>query len=275
MTRKLIPLASLAVGLLMVGASPVQAARLQLLESQINGSHLVRVDTGAGDVLQQASTMEDLSGGGAALGFGASSLDQALPFSGMQVQADWSRMVQLDATGARTTFQATGSSSLSFGGSADVDALESADIGIQASLLVAPDLEADGTPVQVRLTLKAESLFDASVVHAEDTPTFHLQVLDAQFNPLVSYIGLPLRGVELMDLSFDSAVGQTLSFSLRYANGLSVVGARLSGTNTIGASALLDGAISVTAVPEPQAAALLLAGLGCLAFLRQRSSARR
>jgi hypothetical protein len=264
----------IAVALLALAAGGAQAARLQLVDGTASayGSSQTLVNAADGDSLAFDGTADDLSGLAELLAFGADSHGGTLPNSGLAFSSDWLRLATLDASGAVTRFQATGSTTLSFDGSAALfDALEMGSVGLQADLLVASDGEADGTAVQVRLQLSAESLFDSSLAGAEDTPTFNLLVLDAGFNTLASYNGVALNGSEKRDLSFQSAVGQTLSLQLAYDNALGIGNAMLGGMQTVSSSALLEGTLSVSAVPEPQSIALLLAGLGMVgAAVRRR-----
>jgi len=147
-----------------------------------------------------------------------------------------------------------------------------ASVGLTVDLLVASDGEADGTAVDVRLQLRAESLRTSTLAGADDTPTFSLLVQDAGFNTLASYNGVALNGSDTLALTFSSAVGQTLSLSLVYNNALGIGNLALSGVQTVESSALLGGTLSVTAVPEPQTMALLLAGLGIVAAAARRRS---
>ena len=216
---------SIFAALLALATGGVQAAHLQLLDSTsaVFGSSQTTVNV-ASDSLSFDGTVEDLSGLAEVLAFGSDLHTGTLPDSGLAFSNEWVRLAALDASSAVTRFQATGSSSLSFDGAADLgDAVEAASIGLSADLLVASDGEAAGTPVDIRLQLSADSLFSSSVAGAEDTPTFNLLVLDSAFNPLASYNGVALGGSDTLDLSFSSAVGQTLSFSLSYGNALSAM----------------------------------------------------
>lgn len=262
---------ALATALLALLASGAQAAHLQLVDASAFGSSQTLVQGADGSALDFSGTVDGLPGLAEVLAFGADRHAGALA-GGPAFGSDWVRLATLDASGAVTRFQASGSTALVFDGTGALGgAVEAATVGLDAGLRVASDGEAAGSAVRVRLQLSAESLFTSSLAGAEDSPTFNLLVLDSGFNPLVSYNGLALNGRDTLDVSFDSAVGQTLSLSLVYANALSLGNAALSGVQRVESSALLDGTLSVSAVPEPQSIALLLAGLGVVgAAVRRR-----
>ncbi|MCY4743678.1 PEP-CTERM sorting domain-containing protein [Pelomonas sp. UHG3] len=262
----------LGAALLALSAAGAQAANLQLLSASTSGSNQTVVSTQAGESIVFTGNADDLSGLTEVLAFGAGNFaGSPAPVNGAGISNEWFRMATLDASGAVTRFQATGSSALNVYGPLDLGGLtESADIGLSADLLVASDGEAVGTAVTVRLQLSAESLFSATVAGSTDTPTFNLLVLDAANTPLASYNGLTLNGRDTLDLSFSSAVGQTLSFSLSYANVLDVAPGVLGLPNSAESSALLQGSLTVTAVPEPHSLALLLAGLGVVGAVARR-----
>jgi PEP-CTERM motif len=264
---------SSAAVLLALATCGAQAARLQLVDGTAStfGNSLTQLGDAGGNSLSFSGAADDLSGLAEVFAFGAASHGGTLPISGLAFTSDWVRQATLDASGAVTRFQATGSTSLGFSGTADLsEAIEQASVGLGADLLVASEGEAEGTPVQVRLQLSANSLFNSTLAGADDTPTFNLLVLDATFSPLASYNGLALNSSNTLDVSFASAVGQTLSFSLSYANTLGIGNSALAGMHTVSSSALLDGMLSVAAVPEPRSLALLLAGLGVVATVAGR-----
>lgn len=261
---------SIAAAVLAVAASSAQSARLQLLESTAVGSSQTLV-TAAGGSLAFGGMADAQSGLSDVLAFGAGSHAGTLPTSGLRFSSEWVRLATLDASGLVTSFQATGSTAFSFNGADSLgEALEQATVGLGADLLVASDGEAAGSAVLVRLQLAAGSLFSSTLTTADDTPTFNLLVQDAGLNTLASYNGLARNASDTLDLQFSSAVGQTLSLSLVYANALSVGNENLSGMQTVASSALMEGTLSVSAVPEPQRVALLLAGLGIVAAAARR-----
>lgn len=264
---------SIATALLVLASSGAQAARLQLVDgsASASGSSQTLVNAADGSSLAFDGTVDNLSGLAEVLAFGAGAHAGTLAAGGLAFGSEWVRQASLDASAAVTRLQATGSTALRLDGTADLnDLLEQASVGLGADLLVASDGEAAGTAVQVRLQLDATSLFTSTLAGADDTPSFSLLVLDAGFNPLASYNGVARNGSDTLDLSFSSAVGQTLSLSLVYANALGIGNMALSGVQTLSSSALLDATLSVTAVPEPQSLALLLAGLGIVAAVVRR-----
>lgn len=265
---------SLAAALLALAAGASQAAHLQLAAGSGFGASSTALSMIDGDGAGFTGTVDDLSGAAEVLAFGSDGHAAILPTSGLLFSSEWARLATLDASGAVTLFSASGSSAIGFDGTAQLaDLSEASTVALAADLLVAGDGEADGTPVTVRLQLSAESLFDSSIAGAGDTPTINLLVQDAAFNTLASWNGVALNGSDSADLSFGAQVGQTLSFSLQLDNSLSAGNAALAGMQTIASSTLVEGTLSVTAVPEPQTMALLLAGLGVVAGAARRRTA--
>lgn len=265
---------SLATALLALAAAASQAAQLQLVSGAAFGSSSTTLAMADGDTALFSGGVDNLSGLSEVLAFGSDVHAATLPTSGLLFSSEWARLATLDASGAVTRFSASGSSAIGFDGTAELaDLSEAASVGLTADLRVAGDGEADGTPVTVRLQLSAQSLFDGSLAGADDTPTVNLLVQDAAFNTLASWNGVALNGSDSVDLRFSAQVGQTLSFALQLDNTLGLGNAALGGMQTIASSTLVEGTLSVTAVPEPQTLALLLAGLGVVAGAVRRRAA--
>jgi|GEM_PF-1560378 len=268
------PTTPMAAALLALAACGAQAAHLQLVDAATFGSSLTSVTAADGGQLGFSGPVDELSGLAEALAFGDGQHTGSLAGSGLGFRSEWVRLAALDASGATTRLQLSGSSAWHFDGTAELaEALEQATVGLDARLQVGSDGEAAGSAVRVRLQLGAESLFSSSVAGAGDTPTFSLLVQDSGFNTLASYNGVALNGRDTLDVAFDSAVGQTLTLSLVYANALGLGNASLTGVQRVESSALLDGTLSVSAVPEPQSVALLLAGLGVVGTAARRRRA--
>lgn len=265
---------SLAAAVLALAAGASQAAQLQLVSGMASGNSSTVLSMADGDSARFSGTVADDTGLAEVLGFGSAVNAATLPTSGLQLGSEWARLATLDASSAVTRFSASGSSAISLAGAGQLaDLTEASSIALAADLRVAGDGEADGTLVTVRLQLAADSLFSSSVADAADTPTINLLVQDAAFNTLASWNGLALNSSDSADLSFSARVGQTLSFSLQLDNTLGAGNAALSGLQTITSSTLVEGTLSVTAVPEPQTIALLLAGLGVVAGAARRRAA--
>lgn len=269
---------SLAAALLALAAGASQSAQLQLITGAASGSSSTTLGMTDGDTAAFNGGIDDLTGLAEVLGIGGAVHAATLPGSGLMFSSEWVRLATLDASGAVTRFSASGSSAISLDGTGQLaDLNEAGSITLAADLRVAGDGEADGTPVTVRLQLVAESLFDSSVAGAADTPTVNLLVQDGAFNTLASWNGLALSGngsgSGIADLRFSAQVGQTLSFALQLDNTLSAGNAALTGLQTLSSSTLVEGTLSVSAVPEPQTIALLLTGLGVVAGAARRRTA--
>ncbi len=266
---------ALAALSLAAAAGSAQAARLQLVSGSSSGSVTTAVSGGAGDSVQLDGSTVDLSGTAELLGFGAGSDTGALAGGSVQVSQDWSQLAVLDASGATTTFQMDLSHSLSVSGPATVGISHSSTANLSGELLVASDGEAAGQNVVVRLQLGADSLGASDFAGTSTSGGFTLEVRDSASQLLASYTG-PLAGSsDTLDLSFASAVGQTLLFSMQW-NGMADVALAATplATSTLASSHLMGGSLAVTAVPEPQSALLLLAGLGLVAVRAARRQVR-
>lgn len=265
---------SLTAALLALAAGTSQAAQLQLISGVATGSSHTTLSMADGDTASFSGGIDDLTGLAEVFGFDNATHAATLRTSGLLFSSERARLATLDASGAVARFSASGSSAISLDGTgALADLTEATSIALAADLRVASNGEADGTPVAVRLQLVSDSLFTSSVADAADSPTINLLVQDAAFNTLASWNGLALNSSDSADLSFSARVGQTLSFSLQLDNTLGAGNAALSGLQTITSSTLVEGTLSVTAVPEPQTIALLLAGLGVVAGAARRRAA--
>lgn len=252
-----------AVALILAGAS-AQAAHLTVLSGTAQGG----IDAGV-TIGRQATTvtgtLADLSGDGQLLAAGGGA--QTLALADGTAWLEWSQAVSLESGGDQrpATFLATGSSVLSVASASPVTRAQvAAEANLQAALTVASDGEAVGTAVRVDLTGLASSLFASDMRGAQDVVSYELVVRDAQQQVLASFTGLPAGAGDTFSLSFASRVGDALQLSLRQASrpgsfaGQSIPSGE---TRRLESSVLLQGEFTVSAVPEAQSLALVLAGL--------------
>ena len=108
--------------------------------------------------------------------------------------------------------------------------------------------------MRVDVAGSAESLWASSGPTLELVPTFDLVVRDAGANVLGSWQGLDAGGSESFSFSFQSLVGEVLSFSLSHdSQAMGGAAAMAAGAgHTLDNAAWLEGTITVTAVPEPE-----------------------
>ena len=264
----------LATLLATLGATSAQAAALSLVSGSVNGSLAVHAGVNSQAVALGAS-VDDRSGAGFLLGTGGHDVSQPLTPAGT-LQHLWSVSASLDTTldPASAAFQAGSLSVLGvaaggrFNGSDD-----STVVLLEAELTIVSTGEALGSAVRLNVVGMADSLFASSGPGVQALPTFDLVVRDAGSRILGSWQGLAAGSSRHFSFSFDSQVGQQLSLSLSHYSQLLGNGLDL-GTGpgaTLDTTALLDGSISVSAVPEPQTYALLLAGLVAIGLLHSRS----
>lgn len=264
----------LVAALATLGATAAQAASLSLVSGSVTGS--LAVQAGANDQAFVASAgLDDLSGAGYLLGVGGNDASQALAPAGALTHL-WSAGASLDTTlnPASAVFQAGSTSVLGvdaagrFDGSDDRSA-----VWLEAELAILSTGEADGTAVRVDVVGVADALFGSSGPAVQSVPSFDLVVRNASSQILGSWQGLPAGGSAGFAFSFQSQVGQVLSFSLSHDSSLMADAFDLgSGAlHTLDTAALLDGQISVSAVPEPQRYALFIAGLAAIGLLHARN----
>ncbi len=264
----------LAALLATLGSTAAQAASLTLVTGSVAGSLAVQASVNDQAVGVEAA-LDDLSGAGYLLGVGSGDASRALSPAGAVTHL-WSAGAALDTTlnSASAAFQIGTLSVLGidaagrFDGSAD-----GTTVLLEAELAILSTGEAQGSAVRVDVSGVADSLFASTGPGVEALPTFDLVVRDAGSQILGSWQGLPAGGNASFAFSFQSQIGQVLSFSLSHYSGLMADGLALGtgAVHTLSASALLDGQISVSAVPEPETYALFLAGLAAIGLLHGRS----
>ena len=210
-----------------------------------------------GETVSFDAVLDDLSGAGFVLGAGASDASRALTPAGSVSQL-WSATASLDTTldPASAAFSAGSAGALSAHADGQFEgSLEAASLWLEAELAIVSAEEAVGTPVRVELV-----------------PTFDLVVRDAGANILGSWQGLDAGGSESFSFSFQSLVGEVLSFSLSHdSQAMGGAAAMAAGAgHTLDNAAWLEGTITVTAVPEPESYALFLAGLTAIGLFGRR-----
>ena len=264
----------LATLLAALGATAAQAAALSLGSGSVAGSLAVQASVN-GQAVTVDGSVGDLSGAGFLLGAGGQAYDLALTPAGTLSHL-WSASASLDTTldPASASFQIGSASVLAvaapgrFDGSGDTTS-----VLLEAELAIVSTGEAAGSAVRLTVAGVADSLFGRSGPGVQAQPTFDLVVRDAGYNILGSWQGLAAGSTGSFSFSFDSQVGQWLSFSLSHHSNLMADAADLSaGTGAmVDLSSVLGGSISVSAVPEPETYALFLAGLAAIGLLHGRS----
>jgi hypothetical protein len=264
----------LAALLATLGTTAAQAASLSLITGSVAGSLAVQASVNDQAVGIEAA-LDDLSGVGYLLGAGSGDASRALSPAGMLTHL-WSASASLDTTlnPAAAAFQAGSASVLGIDAAGRFDGSDdSSSLLLDAELAILSTGEAEGSAVRVDVSGVADALFGSSGPGVQALPTFDLVVRDAGSNILGSWQGLPAGSSGSFSFSFQSQIGQVLSFSLSHYSSLTADGLALAaGTaHTLDVSTLIDGQISVSAVPEPETYALLLAGLAALGLLHGRS----
>ncbi|MBK7516198.1 MAG: PEP-CTERM sorting domain-containing protein [Betaproteobacteria bacterium] len=254
-------------------ALAAQAAELSLASGSVAGS-LAAQATVNGETVSFDAVLDDLSGAGFVLGAGASDASRALTPAGSVSQL-WSAAASLDTTldPASAAFSAGSAGALSAHADGQFEgSLEAASLWLEAELAIVSAEEAVGTPVRVDVAGSAESLWASSGPTLELVPTFDLVVRDAGANILGSWQGLDAGGSESFSFSFQSLVGEVLSFSLSHdSQAMGGAAAMAAGAgHTLDNAAWLEGTITVTAVPEPESYALFLAGLTAIGLFGRR-----
>ncbi len=208
------------------------------------------------------------------LGTGGQELNRALTPTG-SLSHLWSASASLDTTlsPASAAFQAGSASVLGTAAAGRIDGSGNTTVLLlEADLAIVATGEAVGSAVRLTVIGTADSLFASSGPGVQALPTVDLVVRDAGSNILGSWQGLPAGHSADFSLSVDSQVGQRLSFSLSHHSSLLADGFDLGAGPgaTLDMAALLNGSISVSAVPEPETGALLLAGLAAIGLLHRR-----
>jgi hypothetical protein len=133
--------------------------------------------------------------------------------------------------------------------------------------------EALGQLVKVHFSGWASVLTIGDTGSASGTHDFELSldVLNG-LNPVASYQGLWGQSADdLVDFSFDAAVGDELTLVLSAYQGLDTEpDLQLAGLTEFGGQVSLNGSFSVSPVPEPMSLALAIAGMAALWMMGQR-----
>jgi hypothetical protein len=269
----------LATLLATLGAGPAQAAALVLISGSVTGSLAVLAGVN-GQSVPVAAAVDDLSGAGFLLGAGGNAVDLALTPAGTLSHL-WSASVSLDTTlsPASAAFQTGSASVLAVAAPGRFDgSLDTTTLLLEAELAIVSTGEAAGSAVRLTVAGVADSLLGSSGPGVQAQPSFDLVVRDAGFNILGSWQGLAAGSSGgSFSFSFDSQIGQRLSFSLSHDSSLMTDAVDIGvGTGaTVDLSSALNGSISVSAVPEPETYALFLAGLAAIGLLHGRSRQAR
>jgi opacity protein-like surface antigen len=268
----------LATLLATLGASAAQAAALSLVSGSVSGSLALQTSVNDQAVMVDAY-VDDWSGAGILLGAGSNDFNQALTPAGT-LSHSWRAGASLDTTlnPASAAFQTSSLGVLGATANGRFDgSLDTSTLLLEAELAIVSTGEAAGTAVRLDVSGVADSLFGSTGPGVEALPTFDLVVRDADSLILGSWQGLAAGSSGSFSFSFNSQVGQRLSFSLSHYSSLQADAFDLdaAATTRLETSTLLNGSISVSAVPEPETYALLLAGLAAIGLLhgRHRSAA--
>lgn len=267
---------TLLATLIALAAGTAQAAHVEL-GSGVFSSTWQSSATTAGDSLDFGGTADDLSAPGYLLGFGGES--SAGAFGAGQYAYDSASLVAVDAISdpALAMFQASISTSIAFDsiGALNGYSTQSA-TSLTALFNIASDGEAAGSMVRVNIAGTVDAFFSSSVsgVPTSDALVFALNAYDASDLLLGSFSGTAGGS---FDLAFNSAIGEQVKFVLEYST-LADLGTGLVGAGEIGEvgmSAIIDGTLSVSAVPEADSWAMLAAGLGLIGLVARRRRTHR
>jgi hypothetical protein len=274
MTHPIPTLRRSAVLLALAAAGAAQAASLQLIAGSAGGSLLASASVnGQADAI--SSSLADASGSGLLLAFGGGDSSLALNPAGSLGHL-WTASTSLETGSAQALFRAASSSVRLADADGQFDGgYEVLSTVLDAELHIRSTGEAIGTPVRLDLQGTAESLFNSSAAALDVLPTFDLVLRDAQGTVLASWQGLAPGAAGSFAFSVFSQVGQRISLSLSHASSLLADGVAIGAATglSLDSTAVLNGSLSVTAVPEPQVHALFVAGLAALGLLQFRRRA--
>ncbi|WP_018409861.1 PEP-CTERM sorting domain-containing protein [Methyloversatilis thermotolerans] len=272
---------SLALALASLGLN-AQAAHFSLVSGSVAGSASASITYPNAsywpwhDGFGFSGTLDDVSGAGTLLGIGggeASSEGRSYA---------WSHTMLLDAASdpSRLVIQAGHSFSLDLDHSLSTSGMGgggSAFSRMLATLRVESDGEAHGSAVRVTFSGIADWLFSSALPSIRTLPNFSV-VVRGDGNELIGDFSLATLAGD--GFSFESTVGAELHFDISYSSGSYILGDGMTGIglgpgnvgpgNLLESSGLIDGVLTVTAVPEPEQYALLLAGLGLIGCAARR-----
>ena len=274
----------LAAGLALAAQTPAQAAHWSLLSP---GSAFDFLDQ-SGQVDGQSAgqtvlgALQDLSGPGQAL-LADAQAGAAEPAGAANVEQGYAHLVSVDTQLAPATADVMLSASQYW----NVGAPQGAEVsgfsftqdlalGGLRLLIVGDAGEAAGTVVRVDFTGSADALFGGLTGQGEIGLSLDISRGNSS---LASHDSLwSASGSQQIHLSFEAVVGDelvlTLSAHQQLAQGASVqLGAGQS--LNIDRSGLLQGQLTVTAVPEPQSLAMLLGGLAVIGGVLRRRAAQQ
>lgn len=273
--------AVLAFGLALAAQAPAQAAHWSLLSPGsafdfLDQSGQVGGQTAGKTVL---GALQDLSGPGQALLVDAQ-VDAAEPAGTATVEQGYAHLVLVDTQLAPATADVMLSASQYW----NVAAPQGADVsgfsltqdlalGGVRLLIVGDAGEAAGTRVRVSFTGSADALFGGLAGEGEIGLSLDIS---RGADSLARHDSLwSSSGTEQINLSFEAVVGDELVLTLAAHQQLTQGASVLLGAGqglAIDRSGLLQGQLTVAAVPEPQSLAMLLAGAAVIGgVLRRRA----
>lgn len=271
----------LALGLALAAQTSAQAAHWTLLEPGAGFDLLDQSGQVAGETAGQTvlGALQDLSAPGQVL-LSGSQVGAPQPAGSAHVEQGYSHLVMVDAQAAPSRADVLLSASQYWNVATTTQTTVSGfsltqDLALGGvRLLIAGDAgEAAGTRVRVDFSGSADALFGGlpgfgdvglslDISRGTDSLARHDSLWSAS-------------GSALINLSFEAVVGDELVLTLSAHQQLTQGASVLLGAGhglAIDRSGLLQGQLTVTAVPEPQSLAMLLGGMGVLAgVLRRRA----
>jgi len=264
--------------LALAAATPVQAARWSLVEAG-TGFGFSSLSANIGGDIVAADGFTDLDAGPGYAGLTGADL-ASLTLPGGAADTGYAHTLLVDTLGdsATTALYLGTAHSLGFAASAAGtvgDYFATQDVAVSGlQLRILGDAgEADGTAVTVSLSGMADVLLDRGL-SADHVIGLDLEIRQAGQPDTVRSLSWSGDASAPVGLSFASVVGQVLDLTLSLHLQSTQTGSSLAyaaGEQWLsGAAAQFDGQLTVSAVPEPESYAMLLAGLGLVGLIARR-----